>query len=128
MDYGVQELFVVNNTIVSDFRKGSFLSIAGKPAAVSVINNIFFGQGVELSVTGAIHHNLVLSDPHFQNRSTFDYRLRPDSPAIDGGVSPGVAADFELAPQFQYLHPAQHEPRNTFGPMDLGALEYIGQK
>jgi hypothetical protein len=120
----LQELYVVNNTVVSEFRRGLFLNIHVAPAQLLILNNIFAGAGVALNTTTGTHHNLVGHDAMFQNKPAYDYRLLPNSPAIDAGSDPGVAAGFNLNPQFQYVHPVAHETRKVVGATDLGAFEY----
>jgi hypothetical protein len=119
-----QELYFVNNTVVSNFGKGLFLNIYGSPRVVSVINNVFAGRGVTLPKSVSATHNLISPDPFFKDPALFDYRLRSGSPAIDAGVQPGTANNFELVPRFQYVHHAGHKPRTEIGPLDLGAYEY----
>jgi hypothetical protein len=121
-----QELYVVNNTIVSNFGRGRFLSIAGSPRAL-VINNIFVGRGVTVPGISTAGPNLISRDPLFQDEATFDYRLKRDSPAIDAGRNPGTASGFDLAPQSQYVHPLGYQTRNVIGAIDLGAYEYTGR-
>ena len=55
-----------------------------------------------------------------------DYRLRPDSPAIDAGIDPGSVDGFDLVPRFEYAHPARRVPRPVVGAIDIGAHEYGG--
>jgi len=119
-----QELYLVNNTVVSDFGRGLFLNMHVTPTQLLVTNNIFAGAGVALNTTTGTHHNLVERDPMFQSRATYDYRLLPASPAIDAGSDPGIAAGFNLNPQFRYVHPLGHEVRKIIGAPDLGAFEY----
>ena len=73
--------------------------------------------------------NLVNQDPKLVNRTSFDYRLTQTSLlAINAGVNPGVASNgFSLTPVWQYVHPANKEPRALAGTaIDIGAYEYGG--
>jgi hypothetical protein len=52
-----------------------------------------------------------------------DFRLKPESPAVDGAVDPGRAGDFPLRPQWQYEHPCGVRRRPDDGRLDIGAFE-----
>jgi hypothetical protein len=123
----IQELYLVNNTIVSSLGRGRFLNVFGTPRTF-VINNIFSGQGVTAPSFATATPNLVAADPFFEDPVRFDYHLKRGSPAIDAGIDPGTAAGFDLNPQYQYMHPLSHRARVPVGAMDLGAFEYADQK
>src|SRR5262249_7731533 len=123
----LQELYLVNNTIVSNFGTGRFLNISGRPKLL-IVNNIFAGRNVTAPNFVSVTPNLVSVDPLFQDPLRFDYRLKPGSPAIDAGINPGTAAGFSLVPQFEYVHPLGHKTRSAVGPIDVGAYEYVVQK
>jgi hypothetical protein len=118
-----QELYLVNNTVVSNFGRGLFLNVSGSPV-VSIINNVFAGAGVILPKVGNATHNLISPDPLFKNPASFDYELKNGSPAIDAGAWPGTVNDFDLVPRSEYVHPASRKPRTQVGPIDVGAYEY----
>jgi len=121
----VNELYVINNTMVNDRPAGStFLRVWGSPAAVKISNNLFVGRGTLLQGIGESSHNLAPRDPGLVDREHFDYRLTARSPAIDAGTDPGVANGFALSPVAQYAHRAAGEPRQRVGPIDIGAYEY----
>jgi hypothetical protein len=126
----VQELYFINNTVVNDRPQGgAFVSVSGSPSVSKLINNIFFGPGTALSGVGTLMSNLVNQDPKLVNRTSFDYRLTQTSLlAINAGVNPGVASNgFSLTPVWQYVHPANKEPRALAGTaIDIGAYEYGG--
>lgn len=117
------ELYVINNTLVNDRGSGTFLSVLGGTTA-RIQNNIFAGGGTPLSGSGTLTSNLVGNNPGFVNESAFDYRLVSGSQARDAGTSPGTVNGVNLAPAFQYLHPAQREVRPLNGALDVGAYEY----
>ncbi|MGH7389182.1 MAG: right-handed parallel beta-helix repeat-containing protein [Candidatus Rokuibacteriota bacterium] len=122
----VNELYLVNNTLVNDRGLGGvFVAVWSRSAPVRLVNNIFGGRGTVLSGgRGDLTHNLVARQPGFLDAASYDYRLRPDSPAIDAGVDPGSANGVDLAPRFEYAHPARRAPRPTAGAIDIGAHEY----
>jgi hypothetical protein len=123
----VQELYLVNNTIVSDLGTGRFLNIFGAPSTF-MMNNIFSGRGVAAPSFSTATPNLVSVDPLFKDPLRFDYRLKRGSPAIDAGQNPGARADFDLNPQFEYVHPLGHQTRRSAGAVDMGAFEYVEEK
>lgn len=120
----VQELYLVNNTMVIDVSRGVFAGVHGARLQVWIMNNIFAGTGNPPDGIGPAQHNLVSSDPKFVNKETFDYRLTATSPAINAGTDPSVGNGFNLTPVFQYVHPGGSEVRKAIGRVDLGAYEY----
>ncbi len=69
-------------------------------------------------------NNLIVKEIGFLNRLRFDYRLLPNSPAIDAGTQISGPEHQSLVPAFQYLHPHRAVPRPIAGPTDAGAYEY----
>jgi hypothetical protein len=122
------ELYLVNNTLVNDRGFGGvFVAVWSRTVPVRMVNNILAGRGTVLSGgRGDLRHNLVSRRPGFVDAAAHDYRLRPDSPAVDGGTDPGSANGVDLAPRFEYDHPAGRVPRPVAGAIDIGAHEYGG--
>jgi len=120
----LQELYVVNNTIVNDRRTGgTFIIVAGTPTSVKVMNNIFAGPGTPLSGTGEMINNIISGD-QLIDPVNFDYHLKPDASAIDAGVDPGSVGSFDLTPIWQYVHVADMEQRLPIVDIDIGAYEF----
>jgi hypothetical protein len=119
----VQQLYVVNNTIVNDCPNGgTFVQVSGNPT-VSLINNIFSGPGNVGA--GQQTNNLVTANPMFVDKTIYDYHLVSGSPAIDAGANPGSANGVDLAPAWQYVHPTHRQPRSVVGSrIDIGAYEF----
>ena len=116
------ELTMVNNTLVNDRHTGTFVNLqAGSQA--SLINNLFVGDGTAVNGTASQQSDLQTNAPGFVDRAGFDYHLVAGSPAIDQGVDPGSANGRSLTPVWQYLAPADRDPRPTDGTLDLGAYE-----
>jgi hypothetical protein len=120
----VQELYVINNTFVSDRPNTIFAQVEGSPTSVSLVNNIFIGDGRVLKGVGKESHNLESNESALRDKDGFDYQPAPNSPAIDAGIDPGTDADFDLKPKFHYVHGAKGEGRPTIGVIDIGAYEY----
>lgn len=120
VEYQDGRLFVVNNTFVNDDNSGVFIRNFGSVPA-EITNNLIVGPGRIISGPGQLKGNLVTERPSFVDRSSFDYRLRKDSPAVDAGVSPSD----DLLPKNIYVHPTGVAPRRTVGPVDVGAYELI---
>lgn len=121
------ELYLINNTIVNDADRGNFVRVAEGTQRAVAINNLFVGPGHIAASALDGHNNLFLSDPKLVDRTHFDYRLAPGSPAIDAGTDPGRANGYSLAPVSQYVHPLRGAPRPLVGTFDVGAYEFEGK-
>jgi hypothetical protein len=123
-----------HNTYYSTTPGYRFLDcVTGLTPAMVVIRNNIFHSNVRIASSGAFTHtnNLYfmtngatvgyslasgekLGDPRFVDPGAKDFRLQPDSPAIDAGASLGYATDFRDLPR-------------TVGPApDSGAFEFEG--
>ena len=122
----VQELYVVNNTIVNDYAAGGiFVHVSGFPSAVLLVNNLFIGPGTVLQGQGTQRTNLATHDGQVVNQAEYDYHLAKGSPAINKGMLPGMAARYDLTPVYEYVDPLSSMPRTVVGPaIDVGAYEY----
>ncbi len=145
-----QALYVVNNTFVNDLGRGDFIR-ARAPSTVRAINNIFIGAGNVLVGSGLLANNLLaagvggaprIEHPLFRDgdleergtrtaedaglvdRRQYDYRLRPDSPAVGAGIDPGSAGAIRLTPTLEYVRPKGTEPVVIQGAIDIGAYQH----
>lgn len=119
----VQELFVVNNTLISEVPTGTFVRAFGTPRNVRVVNNIMAGIGVITAPGAEAHHNLVARGIRFVAPESYDFRAVRDARILDSGVDPGSAGDFALTPRFEYHHPLGSRNRARNAALDLGAFE-----
>ncbi len=128
---GPHNLYLINNTIVSDRNTAIFVSLGTAVDLYKGYNNIFVGPGSLLSGTSTsidTSNNVYLASivsAGFKNSSVYDYHLLISSPAIDKGKNAGLASNsFPLSPSFEYSHPINFNNRITSGTLDAGAYEY----
>jgi hypothetical protein len=142
-------LLVAHNTIVNDRSGGNFVRNHSRGKAL-VVNNLLLGKGRPAKGPAVLEGNLVTDvrgffgrfdatlgglagsgqnrfaeAPGVADRSSYDYRLRPGSPAVDAAVPlpPEVAQAW--GPLQEYRHPLRVELRPTAGAADVGAHEYV---
>jgi hypothetical protein len=122
------ELFVVNNTMVNDYGRGTFVVVDSSVTVPAVIkNNIFQGAGTITNQSAAVTANNYAGNAMLVSPATYDYHLQPGSPAIDAGAIPGQGAGILLTPVYQYVHPSCAEGRVIAGSaIDIGAYEFNG--
>ena len=119
----LQELYVINNTMVNERSNGRFFRRG--EVLTQLTNNILTGSTqIFNSGSSDLSENLITSNPDFVNQFVYDYHLTIESPAIDSGFDPGSTEDISLVPNFQYVYDLQIESRPTVGQLDMGAFEY----
>ncbi|KKN01162.1 hypothetical protein LCGC14_1130510 [marine sediment metagenome] len=123
----VMEVYISGNTFVNDHSVGRFFRVGDTTTIAKITNNLLVGPGTVLQGPGELTNNIQTDDPGFIDRDNFDYRLLSSSIAIDGGVDPGSAYEYDLTPKFHYVHPAGKEARNIIGNIDVGAYEYLSE-
>ena len=119
----INELYVVNNTLVNDLPNGGRFIFA-REGRVWAMNNVWAGPGEELygGATAELRNNLQVKPSDFVAPAEFDYRLRPGSVAIGRGIDPGQARGFDLRPIAKYVHKVQGRSRARMEQLDLGAF------
>ena len=69
--------------------------------------------------------NKLVEAPGFVAPMRRNYRLAPESPAIDAGVALETADGVDLTPRFEPGPPEKTIKRPQHGPLDAGAYEYV---
>jgi MYXO-CTERM domain-containing protein len=123
----ILELYVVNNSIVNDLGKGTFVHVAPAVTTPAVIeNNIFVGVGTAVDQVSAVQTTNFSGNPMFVDQANYDYHLTAGSPCVDKGTAPGMGDGYALTPTEEYLHPSGTEGRAIVNVIDIGAYELGG--
>ena len=126
VDYGSKEGKVINNTVYNSNNPTnpllSGISIGKGTTGTIIKNNIVYGSGEQINNSAGrettISNNLTI-DPKFADAVNYDFRLMPDSPAIDSGEdvsSLGIEKDIKGKKRYQGT------------AYDIGAFEYVAPK
>ena len=117
------ELFVVNNTIVSNTAATAYFvsAAAWVTQPLVVLNNIFSGPGTVILPLNSLDAGNCRSGINFVNASTADYRLAPSSLCHGLAVEPGLGAGFNLKPEYEYQQPLSGRVRTVVS--DAGAID-----
>lgn len=127
--YGNKTLYLVHNTFVNDDTSGAFIQSLGA-SRIRALNNFLVGPGVTVFdkdnqlQENISQGNVRTHEPHFLDRSGFDYRLRAGSPAIGKGVDLGGYDESDLTPRYVYVHALKVEPRPVGNVPDAGAYQF----
>lgn len=135
-------LVLAHNTLVDDRGHGIFVWNRGANPAV-LVNNLFVGGRRVLAGAGwlagnvfaeadwgarwggeAVGANRRADAAGIRDRAALDYRLMPDSPAIDAGNTLEPETVLGADPLTEYVHPAQTRLRQSVGAPDAGAREF----
>jgi len=119
------ELFVINNTLLTELGSTTFIAVAPGAAPAKVINNLFAGAGAMVAGSADTLTNVHSTDTsyfHFKDVRQHDYHLTPLSPTLLGTASLGATKGFGLAPVQQYEHPLDSSVRAEVIP-SIGAYK-----
>lgn len=130
---GPHELYCINNTFINKKDRGSFIQVQNNTDKLMVWNNIMAGMTTGGLINGTAivfdsAYNWVNTDLDvfgFADQNGYDYHLRSESGAIDGGVDPGLEVlGYHLFPSLMYRDTCGYEPRSIEGAVDIGAFEF----
>jgi hypothetical protein len=118
--HSASRLLIVNNSIYNRDFKGIVLR-NNKDLAVVMANNLIGGAPAIITESRIDRiNNLSRPDHGMNDPRKYDYELLAGAAAIDAGV------DFEIKPEFEYVHPLQRRERKPVWRMDVGAYERCG--
>jgi hypothetical protein len=122
------ELYVVNNTLVTKYENSNFIFIQPGIIDAHAYNNLMVGSGIPLSGflpdTAANVQYINPTSAGLSDPSNYDYHLLASSPAIDNGAVSNDSNIYGFQPLFEYKHPTDSVSRKKFNRIDIGAYEY----
>ena len=125
------ELYLINNTLVNNKGRGTYVAVKDGTHLYKGYNNIFAGKGTLLNGLPEktdTSRNIVLEEimnAGFTNSDFYDYHLSESATAIDYSSDPEPASNgFKLVPEFEYRHPVLKTARTLYDKVDAGAFEY----
>jgi Bacterial Ig domain len=144
--YGV--LYLVHNTLIAGTPAVQFLWASSPESSIVAEYNIFYGSDTIVGMHGngmfgsrnwvpasavvpsTWSESLLGTDPGFVDGSTGNYRLTPDSVAVDGAVGLSLyvdgAGETQVAtPEWEYFVESGQQARLQNGAYDLGAYEAL---
>lgn len=113
---GVENAVVQNNIFYKNGGVNGILFYTQRERRHLVRNNIFYPPGENLVSSEEYAYRAIDNrqvDPRFADAKSFDFRLRPDSPAIDAGIA-------DRAPDMDF----EGRRRPQGGRVDIGAWEF----
>lgn len=129
-----QEIYIVNNTMVSELPKCTFVALAAATSLTKLYNNLFAGPGTmyDMNISGTIDSSenvYANADPLYEHgwyfigdSAHYDYHVGGEDFVIPGS-NPGTAHGMDLRPSKQYVHPTDSSARSDNGN-SIGAFEW----
>ncbi|HYM20050.1 MAG TPA: T9SS type A sorting domain-containing protein [Candidatus Kapabacteria bacterium] len=126
-----KQLYVVNNTIVSENPKAVYISLPSGFDSAFAYNNLYYGSGTLYGGYVYTNANVVANSMsgylltwHFFDTSAYDFRVTMTGYPALSGKDPGSVNGFSLSPTMQYVHPVDSIVRNnTWGY--VGAFDWV---
>ena len=122
----INEIYLVNNTIVNDATNGVFLFAPPGTREVKLINNVFAGPG-KLPIGKTMSGNVQVDKAELKDAANYDYHLKSNAAAIGVGVDPGAANGYGLRPEYEYENGMLLRPRERSKTIDAGAYQFKSQ-
>lgn len=123
------EIYIVNNTFVTDRATTTFVRIAPGTLVAKLTNNIFAGAATVWTGSVDTASNIVKSDTaffHFRHSQSYDYAITAPFPGMASATDPGSARGFSLRPTSMYVDPLDSATRNDGiahdEPLQVGAF------
>jgi hypothetical protein len=114
-----KRLYAINNTLVNDATKGTFVANKGGIEAI-VSNNLFYGSGKFLVGEGKSNNNV---RARLDERGRGSWDAPPGSTAINGAANLSKVEGVSLTPDLEFAPPIGTQKRPRDGALDVGARE-----
>jgi hypothetical protein len=119
---------VAFNTVYSKSVDAVLLRLALDAPALLVDNLVAGAPVISLEGKARADQNLILAGGGMMDPQNLDFRLTPDSRAIDAGVRTTADGRTVALPAWEYVHPQGGKPRFPVWQPDMGAHEYCAQE
>jgi hypothetical protein len=119
-------LYLTHNTLVNPLAQaGVYLRVAAGVDKIVATNNLLAGPGsLETSGPGDYRNNLHAVAQDFADMTSFDLRLKVDSPLAGRLLDAAALNNTRLIPEREYLHPRNTKPLDA-SPHNPGAMQSI---
>ena len=118
---------VAFNTLYSKSVDAVLLRLALDAPAVLVDNLLAGAPVISLEGKARADQNMILGGGGMRDPQNLDFRLTPDSRAIDAGVTATADGQAVALPEWEYVHPRSGKPRRPVWLPDMGAHEFCAQ-
>jgi hypothetical protein len=111
--WAVNEIYLVNNTVVDDLPGGgSFIRVQPGVGLVRAANNLWVGEGRLPALAGMAEFkdDFAVERASVEKSPTGEYHLKPSSPAWGRAISPGNARGVDLAATREFRFPRNSVP------------------
>jgi hypothetical protein len=123
---GLNELYLVNNTLIDELpKRGKFLRVRPGASSVMAINNLLVGAGSMPFLRGSdLQYNFRAEIDEFSSIDG-DFRLKSTSNLTGKAIVPISIIDRDLRAVREYSHPRSSVPLNGMPRLIPGAMQYF---